>query len=49
MGMGIPVEPDFALDGEVTFQNVRKSQVMKFEVALLDLNVWPTLAAERLN
>ncbi len=41
----IPVEPDFALDGHVTFQRWRDREVMKFEVVLLDAEVNPVLSA----
>ncbi len=42
---GIPVKPDFALDGEVTFKRTGQGTVMKFEVALLDREVNPVLKA----
>ena len=41
----IAVEPDFALDGAVTFQRYRDREAMKFEVALLDAEVNPVLSA----
>lgn len=41
----IPVKPDFALDGEITFQHKRDKDVMKFEVVLLDAEVNPVLDA----
>jgi len=43
--MGVAVDPDFALDGEIAFQSVGELQVMKFEVCLLDEEVNPVLSA----
>ena len=42
---GVDVEPDFALDGELTFKRVGNDTAMKFEVALLDTEVNPVLYA----
>jgi len=42
---GIVVKPEFALNGEVTFQRYRDREAMKFEVALLDAEVNPVLSA----
>jgi len=42
---GVDVEPDFALDGELTFKRVGNDTAMKFEVVLLDNEVNPVLSA----
>jgi len=42
---GVNVEPDFALDGELTFKRVGGDTAMKFEVVLLDSEVNPVLSA----
>lgn len=42
---GVNVDPDFALDGELTFKQVGDNTVMKFEVVLLDAEVNPVLSA----
>jgi len=42
---GVDVEPDFALDGELTFKRVGNDTAMKFEVVLLDTEVNPVLYA----
>jgi len=42
---GVDVEPDFALDGELTFKRVGGDTAMKFEVVLLDSEVNPVLYA----
>jgi len=42
---GVAVDPDFALDGELTFKRVGDDTAMKFEVVLLDNEVNPVLYA----
>jgi hypothetical protein len=42
---GVDVDPDFALDGELTFKRVGNDTAMKFEVVLLDNEVNPVLYA----
>ena len=41
----VPVEPDFALEGMLTFKRVSGGTAMKFEVVLLDREVNPVLTA----
>ena len=42
---GVDVDPDFALEGEVTFKRVGSGTAMKFEVVLLEQEVNPVLYA----